>query len=99
MTARRLNGQSPADAFLTLPGFQLTQRLALEAARFSAQRMRAYADQFEALAKCADAGEVVAAQQRFFTQLTEDYAAESAAMREIIAAEAPKAPSRQSGQG
>lgn len=83
---------SPLTAFLTAPGFLLSQKLALEAARFSAQRMRAYADQLEALARCQNPGDLIEAQQKFLARLQEDYAGEAEAMQQLIAAEAKRAP-------
>src|SRR5262245_41680777 len=67
---------------LSMPGLQVSQRIALEAAKFSARRMRAYADQMEALVDCGTPAAFIAAQTRFFEQMQQDYAAE----RETVAA-------------
>ncbi len=72
-------------AFLSPPGFQLSQKLALEAARFSAQRLRAYADQMEKLARCSNPADLVALQTAYFTRLQEEYAAETDAVQRLLA--------------
>ncbi len=97
MAVKRSNGNGAVDesalaAFLTVPGFQLTTRFALEAARFSALRMRAYADQMEALAKCQNASDLIAAQQAFVARLQQDYAAEGEAMQQLIAQQGKEGP-------
>lgn len=56
--------------------FRLSQRVALEAARFWAKRVHAYAEQLESLAKCAEPTEIVAVQAKFITRMQEDYASE-----------------------
>lgn len=89
MPPKPVNGSAVQDfaaALLSAPGLQLSQRLALEAARFSAQRMRAYADQMEALTHCANASDVVNLQTKFFTKLGQDYVGEVQAVRDMIAA-------------
>ena len=63
--------------------FLMTQRMALEAARFWARRMHAYADQMEALAACSSPDQFIGAQTRFVERLQDDYAAESAAFTQI----------------
>jgi hypothetical protein len=83
--------QSPATN-----SFLVGQKLALEATRFWARRMRAYADQMEALTKCADPGQVVEAQRTFIERMQEDYAKESAHFAELLsAAKEEERPSRQ----
>jgi hypothetical protein len=64
--------------------FLLSQRMALEAARFWARRLHAYADQMEALACCSSADEVAAAQTRFLERMRDDYAHESEAIGELM---------------
>lgn len=63
--------------------FAAGQRLALEAARFWARRMRSYADQMETLIGCTDANQAAAASTRFFEQMREDYTAEAEIMRDL----------------
>ena len=93
MPAKRSNGAHSADYDLSaaaslfpataMNGFALSQRVALEAARFWARRMRAYADQMETLASCATPNQFVTAQTSFLEKLKDDYAAESEALSEI----------------
>jgi len=64
-------------------GFAVSQRLAHEATRFWAQRMRAYADQCELLASCTSPNQVMAAQAQFIERLQEDFAAETEALSQI----------------
>lgn len=64
-------------------GFKMSQRLALEATRFWARRVRAYVDQMETLASCASPTDFVSAQTRFLERLKDDYAAESEVFTEI----------------
>lgn len=64
--------------------FLVSQRFALEAAKFWARRMRAYADQMEELAGCRSADDVAGAQTRFLDRLREDYAVESEAFGQIL---------------
>lgn len=73
-------------SFLGAPGFALSQKMALEAARFSAQRMRAYADQMEAMASCANPADLVTLGAQFLQQAQADYVAESQTLRELVAA-------------
>lgn len=96
MTRKRTNGAEPASeaintifAALQAPGanpFALSQRIALESARFWARRMHAYADQMEALAACTNVDEIAGAQTRFIDQMREDYAAETKALSALLAA-------------
>lgn len=77
--------------------FLVSQRLALEATKFWARRMRAYADQMEELAGCRSADDVAGAQTRFLDRLREDYAAESEAIGELLSSATPaKGESRRS---
>ncbi len=62
----------------------MSQRLALEATRFWARRMRAYADQMETLASCRSADDLADAQTKFLERMREDYAAESEAIGELL---------------
>jgi hypothetical protein len=64
--------------------FLVSQRFALEAAKFWARRMRAYADQMEELACCRSTEDVAGAQTRFLERMREDYAAESEAFGELL---------------
>ncbi len=84
--------QSPAASTLVV-----SQRLALEAARFWARRMHAYADQMEALAACTSADEVATAQSRFIERMREDYTAESEALSALVAPLAPPRARRGNG--
>jgi hypothetical protein len=68
----------------TANGFFLSQKLALEGARFWARRMRAYADQMEVLARCTSPDQVAAAHGQFFERMQDDYAQETAAVSEIV---------------
>jgi hypothetical protein len=84
------NGFEGAEAFASLlqspatNGFMVSQKLALEATRFWARRMRAYADQMEVLTKCADAGQMLEAQRNFIERMQEDYAKESSHFSELL---------------
>ena len=64
-------------------GFVVSQRLAQEATRFWAQRMRAYADQVEVLAHCTDANQIIAAQAQFIERMQAEFAAETEALSQI----------------
>ncbi|MES1158326.1 MAG: phasin family protein [Terricaulis silvestris] len=64
-------------------GFVVSQRLAHEATRFWAQRMRAYADQVEVLAKCTDPNQIIAAQAQFIERMQAEFAAETEALSQI----------------
>ena len=81
---RRTKDTSPINAFLSLPGLQISQRVALEAARFSARRMRAFADQMEALASCDSPTEFFAVQSQFLQRMQKDYTAEREAVANIV---------------
>src|SRR5204862_595110 len=63
--------------------FAVSQGLALEAARFWARRMHAYADQMETLASCASPDQFAAAQAKFIGRLQEDYVTEGAEMTQF----------------
>ena len=65
-------------------GFLVSQRIALEATRFWARRMRAYADQMEQLASCSEPNQLVQAQAHFIERLQEDYATEGAALTRLL---------------
>jgi hypothetical protein len=107
MTAKRRNGaQETSDTITSLVAmmqgpaansFAVTQRLALEAARFWARRMHAYADQMEALASCTTADEMASAQTRFIERMRDDYAAESKAIGALVAPPARR-PRRANGR-
>jgi hypothetical protein len=94
MTAKRKNGaQDAPDAVSsmlaimqgpTASTFLVSQRFALEAARFWARRMHAYADQMELLASCTSPDEIAGAQTRFLERLRDDYAAESQAVTALL---------------
>ena len=80
------NTMSSMAAMMQAPavnGFAVSQRLAMEAARFWAQRMRAYADQAELLARCTDANQIIAAQAQFIERMQADFAAETEAVSQI----------------
>ncbi|MGE3143054.1 MAG: hypothetical protein AB7L65_07005 [Hyphomonadaceae bacterium] len=84
MTAKRPSRVEPREtarevaAFIQSPAsFQLSQKMALEAARFWARRMRAYADQMDALANCDTSEKFVAAQQTFLERMRADYSEET----------------------
>jgi len=98
MTAKRTQGAqtapdftSPLSAALSPNGnpFLLSQRMALEATRFWARRLHAYADQFEVLAGCKSPNDLAQAQARFLEQMREDYAAETQAMSAVLRPEPP----------
>lgn len=84
--------QSPATN-----GFALSQQLALETARFWARRMRAYADQMEALVRCTSPNQIAAAHSQFMERMQDDYAQETAAVSEIVIM--PKAERPNAGRG
>ena len=96
MTARRNGARSRADlsAPLNANSFLVSQRVALEAARFWARRMHAYADQMEALCKCTSADDLMKAQRGFIDRMQQDYAEESAAFTQLLSAEAAEAEER-----
>lgn len=77
--------------------FLMSQRMALEAARFWARRMHAYADQMETLAGCRSPDELASAQTRFLERLRDDYTAESEAIGALLTPE--KASPRRRGNG
>jgi hypothetical protein len=64
--------------------FLVSQRFALEAARFWARRMHAYADQMEVLATCRSTDDIAGAQTRFLERMREDYAVESEAIGSLL---------------
>lgn len=74
----------------TATSFLMSQRFALEAARFWARRMHAYADQMETLARCRSSEDFTSAQSHFIERLQQDYAEESAAFTGLLR-EMPKA--------
>lgn len=82
----------------TATSFLMTQRFALEAARFWARRMHAYADQMETLAHCSNADDFTKAQTRFVERLQQDYADESAAFTDLMSS-AVKAEPRPRAEG
>lgn len=69
----------------------MSQRIALEATRFWARRMRAYADQMETLAGCSSPDDIAHAQTRFLERMRDDYAAESEAITALLTPEQPSA--------
>ncbi len=69
--------------------FMISQRFALEAAKFWARRMRAYADQMEDLANCRSADDIAGAQTRFVERMREDYAAETEAFGQLLSSVSP----------
>ncbi len=71
--------------------FLLSQRFALEAAKFWARRMRAYADQMDDLAHCRSADDIAGAQTRFLERMREDYVVESEAIGELLSSVTPPA--------
>jgi hypothetical protein len=72
--------------------FLVSQRFALEAAKFWARRMHAYADQMEVLASCRSPDDLAGAQTRFLERMREDYATEGEAIGELLSSVAPAAP-------
>lgn len=94
MTTKRRDGAAEASDTVTslvamLQGpaansLVVSQRFAIEAARFWARRMHAYADQMEALVACASADDVAAAQTRFIERMREDYVAESETLGALL---------------
>jgi hypothetical protein len=93
MTTKRNGAQgasepiSAASALLAAPAaasLLASQKLALEAARFWAKRMRAYADQLDVLAGCRDPMQLASAQARFVQRMQEDYAEERRAVAELV---------------
>lgn len=77
----------------------MSQRIALEATRFWARRMRAYADQMETLAGCASPDDLASAQTRFIERMRDDYAAESEAISALLTPEEGPTPRRRNGGG
>jgi len=77
----------------------MSQRLALEATRFWARRMRAYADQMETLACCRSPDDLASAQTKFLERMRDDYAAESEAITAMLTPEEPRAPRRRGNGG
>lgn len=90
MTAKRNGARQTSDihASLTAPSFAASQRIALEAARFWARRMHAYADQMEALCKCTSADDLMQAQRGFIDRMQQDYAEESAVFTRLLSTSA-----------
>ncbi|NWG55076.1 MAG: hypothetical protein HXY28_15300 [Hydrogenophilaceae bacterium] len=90
MPAKRAAKGGETDAFAALAqhstanGFLLSQKIALEAARFWARRMRAYADQMEEFARCSSVEDFAGAQQRFVERMRRDYAAETDAFAALL---------------
>lgn len=95
MAARRSNGshrKSDTDVASIASMFSgpaansllISQRMALEAARFWARRLHAYADQMETLAQCSTPGDFAAAQTKFLERMRDDYREESEAVGELI---------------
>jgi hypothetical protein len=76
----------------------MSQRLALEAARFWARRMRAYADQMETLVGCRSPDDLASAQTKFIERMRDDYAQESEAITALLTPEETPA-SRRRGNG
>ncbi len=97
MTTKRSNGAHEAPDTVsvlaavlqgpTASSFVMSQRFALEAVRFWARRMRAYADQMEVLAGCSSADDLAQAQTRFLDRMRDDYAAETQAMTAMLTPE------------
>jgi hypothetical protein len=97
MTSKRSNGANEAPDSVsalvammqgpTASSFAMSQRIALEAARFWARRMRAYADQMETLAACTSPDDFAGAQTRFLERMRDDYAAESQAIGALLTPE------------
>lgn len=87
MPAKRRNGASHApdsvSTFVAMmqgpaaSSFAMSQRFALESAKFWARRMRAYADQMETLACCNSAEDIATAHQHFLERMRDDYAEET----------------------
>lgn len=88
MTAKRNGARQTPDLLtpLNTASFAASQRIALEAARFWARRMHAYADQMETLCKCASTDDLVKAQRGFIDRMQQDYAEESAAFTQLLSA-------------
>jgi hypothetical protein len=97
MTSKRSNGAREApDTVLGIftalqtpaaNSFVVSQRIALESAKFWARRMRAYADQMETLATCTSPDEIAGAQTRFIERMRDDYASESQAIGALLTPE------------
>ena len=87
MTAKRNGARQTPDllAPLNANSFVASQRIALEAARFWARRMHAYADQMETLCKCTSPDDLMKAQRGFIDRMQQDYAEESAALTQLMA--------------
>src|SRR5262249_23950774 len=90
-TSNGANGASPtiseAVSALQAPAatsFLLSQKLALEAARFWARRAHAYAEQMQALAGCREPAHFIGAQTRFFERMREDYTSEGEAIAHLL---------------
>lgn len=91
MTARKrsANGATPISSLVTAmqapaaKSLAASQRVALEGARFWARRMRSYADQMEALARCADVTQFAEVQAQFLEKMREDYVSETAAFKKL----------------
>jgi len=95
MTAKRSNGAHATPdttpfMFAVMPNPALhsvvaSQRVALEAARFWARRMHAYADQMEMLARCASPKDFARVQTDFIERMRDDYAEETKAVQSLLA--------------
>jgi hypothetical protein len=82
----------------TANSLMMSQRLTLEATRFWARRMRAYADQMEQLVSARSPEDMANLQTRFLDRMREDYAAESEAITSLLTPEAAP-PTRRRGNG
>jgi hypothetical protein len=83
----------------TANSLMMSQRLALEATRFWARRMRAYADQMEQLVSVRSPEDVANLQTRFLDRMREDYAAESEAISSLLTPETPPQTRRRGNGG
>jgi hypothetical protein len=101
MTSKRTNGAREASdsvssifAAMQMPtanSLVMSQRIALESARFWARRMHAYADQMEALVSCRSPDDLATVQTQFLERMRDDYAAESQAIGAMLTPERGKA--------
>lgn len=83
----------------TANSLMMSQRLALETARFWARRMHAYADQMETLASCTSPDDLASAQTKFLERMRDDYAAESEAISALLAPDTPPSSRRRRNGG
>jgi hypothetical protein len=65
-------------------GWLVSQKLAMQATRFWARRLHAYADQMEEISRCSNPDEFMTAQRHFLERMRADYVDETSAFADIF---------------